>query len=119
YTNNDVPPYHWYFDTIKESLATLPKPLPVLCEPGRALVAEGLSLITQVILRKGDSLYLNDGVYGSFDELTLPGWTAHYQHKVWTLDAKDRALPLAGEGRPFRIYGPTCDTLDVLPMPLL
>jgi ornithine decarboxylase len=119
YPGNDVPPYHWYFDTIKEALATWDRKIPVLCEPGRALVAEGLSLITQVILRKDGSLYLNDGVYGSFDELTLPGWTADYARSVFTLDAKGRALPLPGEPKPFRIYGPTCDTLDVLPRPLM
>jgi ornithine decarboxylase len=119
YPGNDVPPYHWYFDTIREALATFgPTHPPVLCEPGRALIAEGMSLITQVILRKGESLYLNDGVYGSFDELTLPGWTAHYQHKVYSLDAKARVVAVPGENRPFRVYGPTCDTLDVLPYPL-
>jgi len=119
YVGNDVPPYHWYFDTIKEALATFgEKHPPVLCEPGRALVAEGMSLITQVILRKGDSIYMNDGVYGSFDELTLPGWIADYAHKTYSLDAKNRALPLTGETRPFRVFGPTCDTLDVLPRPL-
>ena len=90
YMGNDVPPYHWYFDTIKEALATLPESekLPVMCEPGRALVAEGLSLVTQVILRKGDKLYINDGVYGSFDELTLPGWVADYPIRVFTRTAK-------------------------------
>lgn len=119
YVGNDVPPYHWYFDTIKEALATFgPKHPPVFCEPGRALIAEGMTLITQVILRKGDSLYLNDGVYGSFDELTLPGWTAEYAHRTFTLDTKNRALAMDGQTKAFRIYGPTCDTLDVLPRPL-
>jgi len=118
YQNNDVPPYLWYFDTIREALATLERPdLPILCEPGRALIAEGVSLITQVILRKGDRLYINDGTYGSFDELTLPGWNADYPTRVFTVDAKGRALPLPGSLKPFRVYGPTCDTLDVLPRP--
>jgi ornithine decarboxylase len=120
YPGNDVPPYHWYFDTIREALATLGETkIPVLCEPGRALIAEGVSLITQVFLRKGDKLYVNDGIYGSFDELTLPGWNADYPVRVFTLDAKGRALPLPGEHKPFRVYGPTCDTLDVLPRPLM
>ncbi|HZZ37209.1 MAG TPA: hypothetical protein VFE03_15920 [Caulobacteraceae bacterium] len=35
------------------------------CEPGRALVAEGASVLTRVELKKGDALYLNDGAYGS------------------------------------------------------
>lgn len=120
YPGNDVPPYHWYFDTIREALATLPdfENLPVLCEPGRALVAEGLSLVTQVTLRKGDSIYINDGVYGSFDELTLPGWTADYALHALTLDNNGRARPKLGTPKAFRVYGPTCDTLDVLPRPL-
>jgi ornithine decarboxylase len=118
YTNNDVPPYHWYFDTIKEALATLKKPIPVICEPGRALIAEGLSLITQVILRKGDSLYMNDGVYGSFDELTLPGWTGDYVHRTFSVDAKGKVTEKPQGHKAFRVYGPTCDTLDVLPRPL-
>ena len=121
YMGNDVPPYHWYFDTIKEALATLPEgeKLPVMCEPGRALVAEGLSLVTQVILRKGDKLYINDGIYGSFDELTLPGWVADYPIRVFALDGKGRVLAEHDGSKPFRVYGPTCDTLDVLPRPLM
>jgi ornithine decarboxylase len=122
YQGNDVPPYHWYFDTIKEALATLPEgeKLPVMCEPGRALVAEGVSLVTQVILRKGDDkLYINDGIYGSFDELTLPGWTADYPIRVFALDAKGRVLAEKDGNKAFRVYGPTCDTLDVLPRPLM
>lgn len=118
YINNDVPPFLWYFDTIKEAIDTLEIPdLPLLCEPGRALVAEGVSLITQVVLRKKDRLYINDGTYGSFDELTLPGFNADYPNRVFTLDAKGHVLALPGEMKPFRVYGPTCDTLDVLPRP--
>src|ERR1700761_5561064 len=118
YNNNDVPPYHWYFDTIKESLASMKKPIPIICEPGRALIAEGLSLITQVILRKGDSLYMNDGVYGSFDELTLPGWTGDYVHRTFSADAKGKVAEKPQGHKAFRVFGPTCDTLDVLPRPL-
>lgn len=118
YINNDVPPYLWYFDTIREAIDTLEIPgLPLLCEPGRALVAEGMSVITQVVSRRYDRLYLNDGTYGSFDELTLPGFNADYPNRVFTLDAKSRVLPLPGTLKPFRVYGPTCDTLDVLPRP--
>ncbi|GAA0567064.1 type III PLP-dependent enzyme [Rhizomicrobium electricum] len=118
YLNNDVPPYLWYFDTIREAIDTLEIPgLPLYCEPGRALVAEGVSVITQVVSRKNDRLYLNDGTYGSFDELTLPGFDADYPNRVFTRDAMGRVMPLAGKTKPYRVYGPTCDTLDVLPRP--
>jgi ornithine decarboxylase len=121
YMGNDVPPYHWYFDTIKEAIATLPKSttLRLLCEPGRALIAEGVSLVTQVVLRKGDKLYINDGIYGSFDELTLPGWVADYHLRVFRLDKKGHAVMQPAGQSAFRVYGPTCDTLDVLPRPLM
>ena len=121
YPGQDVPPYYWYFDAIREALATLPKAdkLSLLCEPGRALIAEGMSLVTQVVLRKGDKLYLNDGIYGSFDELTLPGWTTDYHMRVFALDAKGRAVNERAPETAFRVYGPTCDTLDVLPRPLM
>jgi ornithine decarboxylase len=119
YHGNDVPPYHWYFDTIKEALDTLPRKVPVLCEPGRALIAEGLSVVTQVVLRKGDKLYINDGTYGSFDELTLPGWTGDYPVRVFAVDKRGRVSERPVGNAPFRVYGPTCDTLDVLPRPVM
>ena len=49
----------------------------------------------------------------------MPGWNADYPLRVFTLDAKSRALPLPGATLPFRVYGPTCDTLDVLPRPMM
>jgi ornithine decarboxylase len=119
YRNNDVPPYHSYFDTIREALATLPGKPKLMCEPGRALIAEGVSLVTQIVLRKDDKLYLNDGIYGSFDELTLPGWTADYPLRVFSLDSDGRSILQLQGHTPFRVYGPTCDTLDVLPRPLM
>lgn len=120
YLGNDVPPYHWYFDTIAESVAQMDNPdIPLLCEPGRALCAEGMSLVTLVVLAKGATLYMNDGTYGSFDELTLPGWTGDYPASAWRIDAKGTARKLEGPTKPFRVFGPTCDTLDVLPRPVI
>lgn len=121
YPGQDVPPYHWYFDTIREALATMPgfEKLALLCEPGRALIAEGVSLVAQVVLRKADKLYINDGIYGSFDELTLPGWTTDYHTRVFASDAKGRIAGKSATLAAFRVYGPTCDTLDVLPRPLM
>jgi ornithine decarboxylase len=119
YANYELPSYLWYFDTIREALATLEiDDLHLMCEPGRALCAEGVSVVTRVILRKHDRLYLNDGVYGSFDELTLPGFDAEYPSQTYRLNEAGHAATLGGPTKPFRIYGPTCDSLDVLPRPL-
>ncbi|HKB96594.1 MAG TPA: hypothetical protein VKB94_07060 [Rhizomicrobium sp.] len=120
YAGQEPPPYHWYFDMIKEALNTLGRPdLKVMCEPGRALCAPGISLMAQVVMRRDDRLYLNDGIYGSFDEQRFPSFDEDYPPRGITLDAKGKAKLLTGEKRPFRAYGPTCDSADVLPRPVM
>jgi len=89
-----------------------------MCEPGRALSTEGMSLITQVVLRKGPRLYINDGRYGSFDELCQPGFLADFPLRAFNRNAKGKVSALTGQTLPFRVFGPTCDTVDVLPRPL-
>jgi ornithine decarboxylase len=80
------------------------------CEPGRALVAEGTSLLTRVELRKGDALYLNDGAYGSLFDAAHAKWP--FPVKLLRKDDQT-AAPL----RPFQFFGPTCDSLDHMPGP--
>lgn len=79
-------------------------------EPGRALVAEATSLLTRVEMRKGDALYLNDGSYGALFDAT---------HAKWRFPTRlIRAEGDASETlRPFRFYGPTCDSIDHMPGP--
>ena len=43
-------------------------------EPGRALVAGGASVVVQVQQRRGDALYVNDGVYGSLADAGALGF---------------------------------------------
>ena len=118
YAGQEPPPWHWYFDMIKEAVSTLNRPnLNLMCEPGRALVTQGFSLVTQLVLRRDDRLYLNDGIYGSFDEQRFASFIEDYPATAITLDAKGKAKPVSGEKRPFRVFGPTCDSADVLPRP--
>src|SRR5258706_9123636 len=54
YPGNDVPPPHWYFDTVREALTTFPLEAGSegLCEPGRARCGEGASPVTRGISRR-------------------------------------------------------------------
>ena len=63
-----------YFDEIKKALKNLKLDrLPeIICEPGRALVAESGSTIIRVNLRKKQKLYINDGTYGTLFDAGAP-----------------------------------------------
>ena len=99
-----------FMDEIKDCIRWLDMPdTTYMCEPGRALVSSGISLITQVHLRKEDTLFINDGVYGSLSETV----TGQLRYPV-------RPMRIDGDFDPhetldFTIYGPTCDNMDVLP----
>lgn len=82
-----------------------------MCEPGRALVASGCSLLTQVQLRKENEVYLNDGIYHSLSEARH----GHIRHPVRVLRLDG---PVSSNVRPFTVFGPTCDSLDVIDDPI-
>ncbi len=79
-----------------------------LCEPGRALVADACSLLVQVLLRKDHRLYLNDGIYGSLAEM----FQSNLRMPVRLV--RPGAVSSASL-QAFRLFGPTCDSLDVIP----
>ena len=111
YPGFQVPPLADYFAAIRTAAASLPlaERGEILAEPGRALSAGGLSALTQVLLRKDDRLYLNDGMYGIFWELRFKG------HKRYPVRVFREGRPHAGAVQAFELYGPTCDATDVLP----
>lgn len=106
-----VPQLDEYFRAIEESVATLPlaENAEVLGEPGRALAAPGLSAVVEVLLRKDNRLYINDGMFGIFWLLRIDGPDGF---PVRTY--RDGQL-LEGEVTKFQVHGPTCDSTDTLP----
>lgn len=103
------------FSAIGDVRNSLPLPprAELLAEPGRALVAEGVSLVTQVILRRENELFINDGIYGSLSEPIASDGQVHFP--VRAVRADDEAF--STEMRPFKLFGPTCDGADALPVP--
>jgi ornithine decarboxylase len=110
YVGTNMPPLEAYMAEIEAGAKALGlrRDCTLMCEPGRALVAEGISLVTQVQLRKGDRLYINDGIYGSLSEMVTAGL------RLPARLVRLRGAP-ASETRNFVLNGPTCDSLDVLP----
>lgn len=85
----------------------------LVCEPGRAMVADAFTLAAKVkALREDGSIFLNDGIYGGLTEARDIGCT-------------DRVMVIApggeqreGAARERVVFGPTCDSIDRLPDPL-
>lgn len=88
--------------------------LPLLAEPGRVLVAEGGALVTRVELRKGNTLYLNDGTYGGLFDA---GPLLNTVFPVKALRSADE--PFEDTQAAFRFAGPTCDSLDMMEGPFI
>jgi len=103
-----------YMEEIKKSLSNLKwDKLPeIICEPGRAIVAESGSTIVKVILRKKQSLYLNDGTYGTLFDAGVPNFVL--PTKMIT-DGRIQSKKLTA----FNFFGPTCDSLDYMKGPFL
>lgn len=107
-----IPPLEAFFDAIRLAKRDFAIDVPLLAEPGRALVADGCSVLAQVQLRKGDDLYINDGIYGGLSEIHL----ADLKPPVRAIARganRGTGRSVDGALKPFRIFGPTCDSLDV------
>ena len=107
-------PLSSYLDEIKMSLKNLKlSKLPqIICEPGRAIVAESGSTIVKVILRKKQNLYINDGTYGSLFDAGVPNFVL--PTKMIT-NGRIHSKKLTS----FKFFGPTCDSLDYMKGPFL
>ena len=105
-----------YFLEITKSLENLKlNNLPeIICEPGRALVAESGSTIVRVNLRKRQKLYINDGTYGTLFDAGTPNIV--YPSKM----IKDNTHKIISKKlTAFDFYGPTCDSMDYMKGPFL
>lgn len=110
YPEMEPPAMTEYFDAVSEGLVEHGfSDLEILGEPGRALCAKGGSTLTRVELRKGRDLYLNDGSYGSLFDAAQCAW----KFPVRRVALRDENVEMIG----YRLFGPTCDSLDVMEGP--
>ena len=107
-------PLESYINEIKKAFDNLKleKRPELMCEPGRALVAESGSSIVKIVLKKKQKLYINDGTYGSLFDAGVPNFVL-----------PTRMIP---NGRmtskkltAYSLYGPTCDSIDYMKGPFI
>ena len=103
-----------YFVEIKRSLENLKlERMPeIICEPGRAIVAESGSTIVRVNLRKKQKLYINDGTYGTLFDAGTP-------NIVFPARLIKSGKIISKKLTAFDFYGPTCDSMDYMKGPFL
>lgn len=85
--------------------------IPLKCEPGSALAHPSGAVLALVLAVNRGRVYLNDGVYGALSE--LPFTRVQPPSTVFTPAAARRGGPL----RQFTVFGPTCDSVDAIPVP--
>ena len=113
YPDQEPPPLGAIFAEIEDGFDRLNTPGARLwAEPGRALVAAGTSVVVQVQGRRGQTLYVNDGVFGSLSDAGALG----FRYPV-RLIRPDGAVSDACV--PFALFGPTCDSADAMRGPFL
>jgi ornithine decarboxylase len=107
YTGAEPAPLSAYIRAISEGVERLPigERCRLMCEPGRALVAEAESLIVRVNARRGSELFINDGGYGTLFDAA---------HLNFTYPARlvSRPVEINEAHGDFAFWGPTCDTID-------
>ena len=103
-----------YFEEINKSLKNLKlDKLPeIICEPGRALVAESGSTIVRVNLRKKQKLHINDGTYGTLFDAGVP-------NIVYPSRLIKNGKIISKKLTSFDFYGPTCDSMDYMKGPFI
>jgi ornithine decarboxylase len=89
--------------------------LPLIAEPGRVIVARSLSVIVRVLLKKGQRVYINDGIWSSLSDawtgkITLPARLIPDPARKAKRGKSDKLVP-------FRVMGATCDSVDILSRP--
>lgn len=110
YIGNE-PEFETFVAVITDAVETLGfKNCRLQCEPGRLLVADGASVVAKVEMRRGTSLFINDGTYGHLAELKWVG----PQFKTRMLRPGQDART---GGTAFDLFGPTCDSIDSMPGP--
>lgn len=113
YLDTALPSLNEYFEAIAGAMKRyFTAPVPLMCEPGRGMVAAAVSLLARIIHVRdcGRSLFLNDGVYGGMLEQSVVD--LRFPAQAWRVG---RALP-AGNAS-YHIFGPTCDPIDRLLRP--
>jgi ornithine decarboxylase len=109
YPDVEPPPLGAFLAEIESGFEALGLPDAELwAEPGRALVAGGASVVVQVQRRRGDTLHVNDGVYGSLADAGTLG----FRFPVRLIPSDDRRIPPMQRG--FSLFGPTCDSADAM-----
>lgn len=103
-----------YFAEIEAGFAALGLPNARLwAEPGRAIVGAGASVVVRVELRRGNALYVNDGVYGSLSDAGTPGF--RFPVRLIRPGAAESDAAAAS----FELWGPTCDSADRMKGPFV
>jgi ornithine decarboxylase len=113
YCDSDPAPLQSFIEAIAQGFErlTIGGHCKLMCEPGRALVAEAESVIVRVDARRGNELFINDGGFGVLYD------AAHHN-----VAFPARLISEARSSRklePFSLWGPACTCEDLMKGPFM
>jgi ornithine decarboxylase len=116
YENETPPPLTAFMMAIERGVAKLrlPQGCRLWCEPGRALVAAGQSIVVQVQARRKGMLYINDGIYGALSDAG-PAVGLRFPVRLIRADRRVGRRDTVA----FQFFGPTCDSADRMKGPFV
>lgn len=93
----------------------------LIIEPGRSMIGDSIKLIAPIISREKrgdmDSIYIHDGIFGSFNPADTPNVEAAF--KVLRQEGNEIIeLPMENLQK-FEVFGCSCDSADKLPNKML
>jgi ornithine decarboxylase len=93
----------------------------LIIEPGRSMIGDSIKLVAPILSREKrghmDSIYIHDGIFGSFNLADTPNVEAAF--KILRQEG-DRIIELPIENlKKFEVFGCSCDSADKLPNKML
>ncbi len=103
-----------YFEVIRKGLQRLhlPRTCRVMVTPGRALVADAVAILARVEQRRGQMLYINDGLMGGLSSINISWWRPPVRHIRVESAQSER-------DDEFIFSGPACYGNDTMPGPFM
>ena len=88
-------------------------PYRFIAEPGRYFAEPAYHLLVQVIAVTDRGIFIDNGIYHELNVIHRDHWT--FPKLSYLYDKTDESIKEIDDYKPTNIFGPTCDSYDIIP----